>query len=356
MGAVLDADTKQPVIGATVFINNTSKYSVTDSNGKYSIAEIEDEYFVIICSKKGYETLEYKFTARANKSSIRFEITAAETEKPVSDSLLKKQQDKWGKTFTNAFLGESPQAGGCEIANPNVLRFIYTDSSKVLEVYTVEPLIIFNEALGYMITCIIDDYIITENGDLMFKVFKWYKPLSSKKAEITEGWVKERKMVYRNSILRFMRALYNDSLKQQGFEVRQITKVYSDDPSYHKLSTFMKETNTELFNKTPVTDKDSRNYVGLIDKKSIASSNFRNADSTISLHSNKILQVVSRNYFEIDGYDQSNSLVNAASYLVFKENRKIRIEPSGAFYNEGDFNVGGYWYSLRLADTLPYDY
>jgi len=357
IGVVLEASTKQPVVGATVFINNTSKYSVTDSEGKYSIAEIEDEYFVIICSKKGYETLEYTFTAKANKSSIRFEMTAAELEKPLPESELKKQQDRWGTTFTSMFLGESPHAGGCEIANPEVIRFIYSDSSKTLEIYTVEPLIIFNEALGYMITCIIDDYFVTAKGDMMYKVFKWYKPLTTKKTEIAESWVNERKLVYSNSILHFMRALYADSLKQQGFEVKLITRVYTDDPSYNKLSTLMKETNTEMFNKSVVTDKDNRTYIGLIDKKPVASSKFRNADSIITLFSsNKIVQIVSKNYFAIDGYNQGNASLNAASYLVLKENRKIRIEPSGAYYKEGDFNVAGYWFLQRLADTLPFDY
>lgn len=358
IGVVLEASTNQPIVGATVFINNTSKYSMTDSDGKYSITAIEDEYFVIICSKKGFETLVYECNARFNKSSIRFEMIAAETEKPLSDSVLKLQQDKWGKTFLNVFLGESRNAGGCELANPESLRFIYNDSSKTLEVYTVEPLIIFNEALGYMIICIIDDYFLTANGDIMFKVFKWYKPLSSKKTEITESWKRERAAVYNNSILRFMRAVYTDSLKQQGFEVKVITRFYADDPSYHKLSAVMKETNTELFNKSVVTDKDNRAYVGLIDKKPVASSTFRNADSVITLFgNNKILQVVNKGKFIVpELYDENYAVVNNTSYLIVKGDRKIRIEPSGAYYKEGDFNLGGYWFLQRLAETLPFDY
>ena len=58
-GIVVEAKSKQPVSGATVFINNTSKYTVTDSNGKYFLADITDKYFEIVQRDNRLEDLQF---------------------------------------------------------------------------------------------------------------------------------------------------------------------------------------------------------------------------------------------------------------------------------------------------------
>ena len=346
-GIVVEAKSKQPVSGATVFINNTSKYTVTDSNGKYFLADITDKYFEIVCTKKGYETLSIQFEAKVSINNIRFEPTAFEAENALPDSVVKQQQDKWGSRFTTVFLGISKNAKECEIANPDVLHFEYNDSSKILSISTDAPLVIFNEALGYMITCVFDDFFITDKNEVIYKIFKWYKPLTSQKTEIVQKWREERKFVYQNSMLRFMRAFNADSLKQRSYEVKRITRIYTEDSSYRRLSAILKETNSDFVG---ISGTGKKTYAELIDKKPVATSLFRNADSIISIFGNgKALQVVYRN-------TDNEIAIIPVSYLVFNGNKHIRVEASGAYFKEADISVSGYWYFQRLGDLLPFDY
>ncbi len=353
-GTVVDASTKLPLTGVNVFINNTTKFSVTNDSGRFKITDITDENFEVVCAIKGYETINYLYKVSPRNYSIRFEVVKTKKEKQVSDSALKINRRTWETTFLNDLLGDAA-APNCEVTNMEALRFYHIDSIKELHVYLTEPLIIFNEALGFMMQCSFNDFGFdySRNGDN--KIFTWYKPLTSKSPTVILRWIKEREMVYENSILRFMRALYVDSLMQQGFQIKFITRIHRTDSDFNRIGTIMKETNTEVCDLGNAVPGTKKNYIDLIDKKQIPSSRFRNADSVVSfeLH-NKILYV-----FNSKGskkYENNSMLIAPISFLSIGGNQKIIIEPSGAFYDPTDVVLSGYWSNQKLGSLLPTDY
>lgn len=248
-GTVIDATSKKPVNGATVFVDGTTMYSITDSSGKFFIDQIKDQHVELIVFKTGFESINYPLTIQTKNYNIRFELLHEDTLPSVSDSILKLQQERWGRIFFYRILGTSPNALQCEIVNPQVLRFLYTpsDSGYNLRIKAIAPLIVFNEALGYMITCVLDDFTVSPTGDTYFKIYKWYKPLSSKNKTIVAKWMQARENVYKGSMMHFMRTLFADSLDDHQFETKFIIRINANDSAYSRLSRIQKETNTSVF-------------------------------------------------------------------------------------------------------------
>lgn len=357
-GTVVDAKSKMPVTGATVFINNTTKFCVTNDSGRFTLVDTTDEMFEIVCTKKGYENLNYLYKAHPKKYAVRFEITTVGDFKPAADSILQKNKENWESLFLTDLLGVLASQF-CEVANMDALRYAYNDSAKELHVTAAEPLIIFNEKIGYLIHCSFNDFIVKDKLRSDNEIFSWYKSLTSKDADIINRWSDEREAVYETSLLHFMRALYADDLQKQGFETRLITRIFKTDPSFNRINKLMKETNTELYKLGDELEGKQKDYVFLIDKKITASSLFRNADSTVSFQLNhKIMQVVcqKKNYSAYDIQPLLSNKFIPVSHILVNDNQKITIQPSGAFYNPADVILTGYWSEQKLGNLLPTDF
>ncbi|OIR01121.1 hypothetical protein GALL_167540 [mine drainage metagenome] len=314
--------------------------------------------FEIVCTKKGYENLNYLYKVYPKKYAVRFEIRTQKEYKPSADSILKKNKEYWETLFLAQLLGDDASQF-CEVANMDALRFNYIDSVKELHVTAAEPLIIFNEKIGYLIHCSFNDFIIKDNEISTNEIFTWYKPLTSKDADVVNRWFNQRESVYENSLLHFMRALYDDDLINQGFSTKFITRIFKTDSLYKRIDKLMKETDTKLYTLLNASPYKQNNYVDLIDKKNTASSNFRNADSVVSLQfHHKIMEVFYRKKYSgiTDSRPLNSGNLTPASYLLLKDNNKIIIEPSGAFYDPNDLVISGYWSQQKLGNLLPTDF
>ena len=351
-GTVVDATSKEPITAATVFIDGTTKYSLTDSTGKFLIDQINDQYFELVVYKAGFESINYTMEIKQKKYSIRFELIKAEVEKLLPDSILKLQQEKWGRRFLFEIFGISENASQCEIMNPDVLRFMFTpnDSLAFLKVTATAPLIIFNEALGYMITCLLDDVSIPFAGEASCIMYKWFKPLSSQNKKVVAKWVEARENVYKGSITHFMRTLHADSIAQQDFETKLIMRIYANDPRFIQLPKIQKETNSTVYS-YGYSANNQVSFVNLLENAIRSLSFFRTVDSNVVYLNlqNKIL-------FVSNATQQDGIAIRQVSMLDIPSAQKIRIEKSGAFYRKEDAVINGYWRIRKLADLLPYDY
>src|ERR1700685_1436911 len=60
-GRVTDSLTGKPVSGCSVFINNSSKGTITNANGDFVLQNLGEGKFELIISSIGYETFSYDF-------------------------------------------------------------------------------------------------------------------------------------------------------------------------------------------------------------------------------------------------------------------------------------------------------
>ena len=74
-GVVLDAETGQPVVGAQVWLKDTTIGSATDSSGRFEIA-YSGNYSVLNVSFLGYETREVVFSPGA---AVTVKLTSSST-------------------------------------------------------------------------------------------------------------------------------------------------------------------------------------------------------------------------------------------------------------------------------------
>lgn len=230
-GLVIDESTKQPVAGASVFINASGIGTICDANGQFSLnrfiqANLGNPNLTI--AAVGYETATYNLITRTGDVIIYLKPLVRELETVVVHAAEKNGWQKYGTDFMENFFGYSDFSKQCVLKNPEALSFYYDPELLVLRVVAKKPLLIYNKALGYNITYWLDEFehnyrtrIIIFKGSSLFE-----DRITSKgrKAQAAK-WLKNRAEAYHGSVMHFIRSVYAGNLAQSGFVVRRLDKV-----------------------------------------------------------------------------------------------------------------------------------
>ena len=152
-GVVINGIDNGKLAAASVFINNSSKGTISGNDGAFDITGITETNFDLIISYAGFETVALKITpANINTyHSIKLYPRKVELEEVKIASPEKDGWERWGKLFIKNFIGTSAFSSECKIENPEVLRFFYDRNKDVITVYSHGNMIINNKALGYKI-------------------------------------------------------------------------------------------------------------------------------------------------------------------------------------------------------------
>ncbi len=226
-GTVMASDTKKPLPAVSVYLNNTSIGTITNSKGIFILRNIPSEKFKLIASSIGYET----YAEMIDPKKISGDIVITLNPKPEQlDKVVLVPDDpngwkKWGKLFTDLFIGTNSNSNQCHIENPEVIR-LRMNPDNTLTAFAREPLVIMNYALGYEIKYKLEEFefdfntkVVSYNGYAFFKDLG----LSNKKKEMK--YEQERKETYLGSLLHFMRTYFINKLDTQGFEMRNLGNI-----------------------------------------------------------------------------------------------------------------------------------
>src|SRR4029078_1228986 len=108
-GKVIDAETKEPLQGASVFAQNTTKGTTTNSEGNFSL----------VLDKGGYEII-FSFTGYSSKavnadgSNQQLAIELSKADNTMAEVIIKSSnelEDGWeryGDFFLKHFIGATP--------------------------------------------------------------------------------------------------------------------------------------------------------------------------------------------------------------------------------------------------------
>jgi hypothetical protein len=231
-GVVLNGYNNAPIIGASVYFDNTSIGTTTNFDGAFTIDLKQAINTPLVVSYVGYET---KMLVIENfDAPLTFKLK--ENVNVLTEVVL-ESRDEWSrdfklKQFKREFLGRSEFAKKCTILNEDVLVLNFERESKQLVVSAKAPVIVRNEALDYIVKYDINDFYIAYNLDLdaglnLEKVFKtvssvaysgatFFQEIDSKKHKRA---LKNREKAYVGSALHFMRAIANDRIKQEKFKI-----------------------------------------------------------------------------------------------------------------------------------------
>ena len=371
---IINAEDNSKLASASIFINNSSKGTMSNENGTFNLQGITEKSFDLIVSYTGFVTVSIKITPENIGQFLTIKMhPRKETMEGVS--ILVPEKDgwqKWGKFFSETFLGVSDFAKNCSIENPKVMRFFNDKKHDRFTAYSNGSLVIRNKALGYLIKYQLEafDYdfktkIVTFSG---YTVFEDLKTHSSKKRS---RWLKARSEAYYGSMMHFMRAVFSDSVADQGFDVREKIRIYNTDSLFKRIYVpgnmpTVKdgdETYKAIAGEIP-SFKKIPDYVDLINLKNFS---FKDAVTFDSIANQKefyfdnYIQVIYKNAVAKMDYLLANGLpkylkMNQRSDARLLSNDPLIIEKDGSYFDPVNIISSGYWGWYKMAEMLPSDY
>ena len=356
-GIVLNGTDDSKLVAASVFINNYTKGTITGEDGKFVLGEITATNFQLIISYVGFKPV----SININPENInQFQTVKLFPRKRSLEeiSIMPIDKDgwkKWGKLFTQLFIGNWGFAEDCKIENPHSIRFFQNKKTGVLHAYTDTAISIRNKDLGYNIKYLLEDFTYNpKTQSMLYLGYSSYEDLSRKNKSRKKRWIRNRHIVYAGSILHFMRAVYEDSVRAQGFDVRDKIRIYSGDSAFDKvyrggyMAQYVKLNDKVYavsigFSDTSMTKAD---YVDLIDTTEFP---FKNVTTFDPVKKQKTF------YFE-NYLDVKYNVPEYKSEISLVTDEPLTIEASGLYVNPTNLLTSGHWAEQRMAETLPFDY
>ncbi|MFT3910701.1 MAG: carboxypeptidase-like regulatory domain-containing protein [Ferruginibacter sp.] len=363
-GIVVSADGNFPLANCNVFISNSSKGTMTDAEGKFTLSQIpEGNSLDLLVSNAGYETYVYTFSTKdlpldlnikLNKKIINLAAVVITNADPNG-------WENWGKVFRDKFLGESDNGNSCKIENFEVLKFRYNKRENKLTVDADSILIIKNVRLGYIVKYQLEDFVYNMNAQTIrytgYPVFEELEPDSNKRV----AYIARRSRTYIGSMLHFMRAVYNDQLAEQRYKVVKtepeagygtlgndgraiqidIGGAASNEPKKNKRSQNVNE------------EQEGKKEIKYITRKDIL---FKGSDSTRNVLSFDNYLSITINEPEDEGYAQFTGYEQKSRLYILTDEKRITIEPNGRYYPALDLLIEGYMTWKKVGDLLPFDY
>lgn len=258
-GIVLDSIHNEPVPFATVYINGTTKGTLTDSNGVFIINEVSIPTEVIV-SHISYSPKSL-YINDVNTKRLVLKLNLKNVKLPealVADGDLRKKNIK---EFKRLFLGSDYLGKKAILKNDSSLFFIRNyspkkilvndsirneikwgaikeediirwdrDSSNIIvkelnfSVSANAPLIIDMPLLGYKLQVDLVDFnaqYIDEDIRCVFLGYYYFQPYKTESKLKVKKYGKKRVSVYYNSSQHFCRSLYSNELEENGYQVAE---------------------------------------------------------------------------------------------------------------------------------------
>lgn len=219
-GTVYGIKDKKPVPFAYVYIGGTMVGTNTDTEGLFKLDVSKYPGIPLTISALGYYQLTLKDYKRTEPVKVFLTPKIVElNEVFVSDKSLARTRKANLKIFRSAFLGNTVNGSLSVILNEDDIHFIY-DGSDTLKAYSVEPLRIKNNGLGYIVTYFLEEFEYDRKRDS----FYFLGNILFEEDMVTDESVRQkidrrREASYKGSRMHFMRELWNNHLDSTGFQL-----------------------------------------------------------------------------------------------------------------------------------------
>ncbi|HKG06575.1 MAG TPA: carboxypeptidase-like regulatory domain-containing protein, partial [Pedobacter sp.] len=160
-------ETGQPLPGAGVLLADYRLGAVADNNGRFQLSVGPGSYNLLV-QMIGYTTVMTNVIVDAK--AVVVDIVLKENIGQLKEIVIRpdRRASKWLGTFTDSFVGITPNSRKCKIINPQVLRFEYNDERKILTATSDDFLVVENKALGYRIKYLLKYFQKDEATGLVF--------------------------------------------------------------------------------------------------------------------------------------------------------------------------------------------
>jgi hypothetical protein len=226
-GMVLDSITKQPLSGINLFLSHTSIGTNTDQTGHFFLEKIPQGKFELVISSLNYETRTISINSGHLPENLQILLkpSAHELQEVIVEPYDQDGWEKWGKYFNAHFIGSSSLSEDCKLLNPDVVKFRYSRKNNLVRAFANEKLQFENKKLGYRIQYLLTKFEFNfSERSFYYSGYPQFEEMQAKNPEETKRWERKRLEAYQGSIMHFMRSIYQDRLKEEGFQIQQIMK------------------------------------------------------------------------------------------------------------------------------------
>lgn len=354
-GAVRDSSSGNPLAGVSVFLNSTSKGTVTRADGTFILSGIPPGRYQVVISAIGYETRIMEISSRNLPPALKIalHVKAAELEAFVVEPYMKDGWQRFGKFFLDNFIGMTDNASSCRIKNRNVLRFHFYKKSNRMSVTATDPLIIENKALGYDLEYRLERFLVDYNTNIIsYYGYPLFREMSSDFSSTRQKWEERRRLAYMGSLMHFMRTLYKNQLQSEGFIVEHEMNVVNAEKQRVKD---LYHPNISPTDSIPIDTL--HHYWEVLRQPDFYTSRVRSYDGLLTIHPDQTRTL----YFTGDctvifGNGRMGIAYNE-SQLRLLEPVAIEIGENGSYYpSQVILTLGNWSRTETIANLLPRDY
>ncbi len=371
-GKVINATTRFPVNGASVFLNNATKGTATGEEGQFKITNVKDGQYNLVVSFIGYETYTKPINVSAKLSPLLIPLIAKTVSLKEVIIYPASVRNRYLELFKRNFIGTSKNAMFCKIINPEILNFHYNKSNDLLEASTDEFLLIENKALGYRLKFLVDKFSLNQISSFSASVYfegpVLFEMLDGSHAR-RKIWIKNRLNGYKGSNMHFFRSASSGVINAEGFIMHKLIRMpnvnrppddliqskilhYStikpSEPVRDSLQTWQRKSEMPKEIQYLLTDTlKGSDVIKQTDEQGIHALKFE--DLLYIVYAGKKNEHLSAFY---------NHSVNALPYSIMSLQEEYAFfDDNGILANPQSITFEGYWSVVgKVADMLPSDY
>lgn len=385
-GKVFDETSKSNLVGASIYVNNSTKGTVADSKGEFSLVVPSDIEIELVISYLSYHKKLIKIKVGEEFADKGIALNRKETilkHVNIQGKIDPKTRKKWLDIFREAFIGKYDHGGNaCIIKNAEVIKFDYDVSTNELQAYAETPIIVENIRTKYLISidlsmfkCNINSGVVQFNYTVSFRDLAKANDLNV---------LLFRNEYYYSSQMHFLRSLYRNTLSEEGFGVYQLRWQPNKEKQRvatiirYKISLFYQNDTTEIDFERLFASKDTIYYyqkvlqqddymdgkLEPIDLSKFVSRTtqdsllqFKPQDTLLIYHIRTAEQIKNRSLPE---FHQRIANQNKIVPYIYKsvmfsyDGRPVSINSNGKFYRGQLFVEGDM--SRKISGLIPDDY
>lgn len=339
-----------------VYVDGSSLSTYTNSKGEFQL-NIPSGNYTLVFRKEEFNMHSIQVNSNQENLDVKLFKSTIELDEAVIVPISKDDWAYYFQLFKSNFLGKNKAGENCEIVNPKALKFKYDNTNRVLTARSTEPLVIKNKYLGYLIEYDLDEfYVDFKNSQQYMAGTSLFQPMKGSNSKLN-NWNKNRELSYKGSIMHFMRSLYNQSLKEEGFIINKL--IRSENPQYKIYQEKLQEFR-EFGTRTDLGKVPSKIIETLIREDIPYETIIIERSNRTFLHFDQFIHVEYLHEKEDQRYIQMqknrNLVGNQSSVISLLGDKVIEIDANGNFHPPANFLTEEYFTWEKIGNLLPLDY
>jgi hypothetical protein len=380
-GRVVDAETLEPLLFATVFISNSSIGTSTNKQGEFELSIPEGNHELVI-SYIGFQPFSYSISTKVLRNFYEFRILPEIVE--LEESEVKEKRDKtWYDNldvFKKYFLGSSSNASNCNILNPEVLILDGETNPNLLVARAKDILEIENPNLGYQIKYVLTGFEFDKaRNEVVYAGYPYFVEENLPKRRIKKV-TESREKAYLGSMMHFMRSLYQGNAESSGYRIFATQKVPNPETPlisnteinlnsrYSQENASVLDSNQEKiaydsidipFNE-PMdaqtltrSTQDGKVFI-IYDKPVYILYLHEEEESAFFLYSLRNINFSLKNLGQTESKESGVKLPQLSKMVM--RSKAVQVFDNGSYFHPFDIFVQGYLGWEKIGDQLPLDY